>query len=194
MQNKLVPISEFGLLGSSFYWDRHEDYGLTKAELAGVGVAGKEIYVSPEIIPSLTKVDNELQKRGWRLYLREGYRSEGMYKLLYKKRIAKFGQEITDKLLNMKNMPHTSGKAVDVSIWDEHSDSEIRLCKTGDGPESLIRGFYDESDDVEGQRCHELQEYLISLMLKQGFQLGIKNEFFHFNYRPEEWLSGETDG
>jgi len=162
-------------------------------ELAEVGMADDQVYVSPEIIPFLAEVDSKLQARGWRLYLREGYRSKELYELLYKKRVEKFGKEMTDKLLNMKNMPHASGKAVDVSIWDEQSDSEIRLRKTGDGPESLIRGFYDESTDAEGQRCHELQEYLISLMLEQGFQLGIKNEFFHFNYHPEEWFSSETD-
>jgi D-alanyl-D-alanine dipeptidase len=183
LEPRLVSISDSGLLGSSFYWNRYADYGLTRAELEEVGMTSDEVCVSPEIIPLLIKVDEELQKRGWRLYLREGYRSEKLYKLLYQKRIEKFGQEITDKLLNIKDMPHASGKAVDVTIWDDQSNSEVRLRKIGDGPESLIRGFYSGSSDADGQRCHELQEYLINLMLQSGFRLGVKNEFFHFNYQ-----------
>lgn len=184
-KQRLVPISEAGLLGSSFYWTRYEDYGLTKEELVETGMADEQVYVDNEIMPALVEVDAELQKRNWRLYLREGYRSPELYQLLYKKRVEKFGQEMTDKLLNMEDMPHASGRAVDVSIWDEETDSEIKLRRTEDGPESLIYGFYKDAEDPAGQRCGELQEYLVGLMQSHGFGLGKRNEFFHFNYQPE---------
>jgi D-alanyl-D-alanine dipeptidase len=182
--HQLVSIQDAGLLGSSFYWHRHEDYGVAKEELVETGMTDDQVFVSPEIIPALIAVDSELQQKGWRLYLREGYRSEALYKLLYQKRVEKFGQEMTDKLLNIEDMPHATGKAVDVSLWDDQTDSEIRLRKAGDGPESLLRGHYQYSEDPETQECYERQEYMIYLMWKHGFRLGKKNEFFHFNHEP----------
>jgi len=182
---RLISIAEHGLLGSSFYWSRYADYSLTKEELLETGMMDDQVYVAPEIVPALTAVNAELQKRNWQLYLREGYRSPELYKLLYQKRVEKFGQAMTDKLMNIDDMPHASGHAVDVGIWDSHQEQEIRLRKPDDGPESLIYGFYQDANDLEGQRCQELQEYLVDLMQSHGFELGKKNEFFHFNYRSD---------
>jgi D-alanyl-D-alanine dipeptidase len=183
MANELIPIGQYGLLGSSFYWNRYADYGLTREDLISVGMRDDQIYVSPEIIPVLLKIDKELQSRGWRLYLKEGYRSKELYKLLYERRVAKYGQEMTDKLLNIKDMKHSSGLSVDVTIWDTVKNQEIHLRRSGDGPESLLIDFYKDSTDPEGQRCQELQKYLIETMIKHGFKLGERKEYFHFDYR-----------
>jgi len=182
MTNELVPIKQYDLLGSSFYWNRYSDYGLTREDLVGLGMTDDHVYVSPEIITALLEIDKELQAKGWRLYLKEGYRSKELYELLYERRVKKFGQEMTDKLLNIKDMKHASGLSVDVAIWDEVTNQEIYLRRPGDGPESLIFGFYKNSADPGDKRCQELQEYLIDLMTKHGFQLGKKKEYFHFDY------------
>ena len=179
----LVSIQKQGLLGSNFYWNRYADYNLTKEDLSKVGIVDNQVYVNPKIIPALIKIDKELQKRSWRLYIKEGYRSPDMYKLLYKRRIEKFGKEMTDKLLNIKDMKHASGFSVDVSLWDEVENKEIYLRKPNDGPESLIFGFYKNAKNPESERCQELQEYLIDLMLKNGFKLGSLQEYFHFDYK-----------
>jgi len=176
----LVSIRAYGLLGSSFYWNRYADYNLTKEELIEAGMIDDQIYVDEAIIPALLEVDKELQKRGWRLYIKEGYRSSEIYNLVYRKRVEKYGQEMTDRLLNIKTIPHSTGRAVDVAIWDEKTNSEIYLRKLNDGPESLLMGFYDESVDEEGRRCGELQKYLVDLMASHGFKLGSRGEYFHF--------------
>lgn len=124
----------------------------------------------------------ELRKRGWRIYLKEGYRSPELYQLIYRSRVVKFGQETTDKLLNMQEMPHATGRSVDVAIWDVGMDKEVYLRKGGDGPESLLIDFYKDSKDKEGQECYELQKYLMDLMLGHGFALGKRREYFHFDY------------
>lgn len=182
MANELVPISQYGLLGSSFYWNRYADYGLTREDLIGLGMKDDQVYVNPEIIPVLLQIDKELQTKGWRLYLKEGYRSKELYELLYERRVKKFGQEMTDKLLNIKDMKHSSGLSIDAAIWDESKNQEVYLRRPNDGPESLIFGFYKNSSDPECQKCQELQEYLIALMTNHGFQLGKKQEYFHFDY------------
>jgi D-alanyl-D-alanine dipeptidase len=179
----LVPISAHGLLGKSFYWYRYADYGFTLEDLMAAGVKDDLVYVAKEIIPALLRVDMGLQQKGWRLYLKEGYRSPEVYKLVYESRIKKYGQEMTDKLLNIKDMPHAKGTAVDVAIWNPSEDKEIYLRKSGDGPESLIVDFYKDAADPEGQKCQELQEYLRSLMVDAGFKLGTRNEYFHFEFK-----------
>ena len=178
----LVSIQKMGLLGSNFYWNRYADYNLTKGDLFKVGIFDNQVYVSSAIIPALQKVDKKLQEKGWRLYIKEGYRSSDMYKLLYKKRVEKFGKEMTDRLLNVKDMKHASGLSVDVSIWDEIENREIYLRKSDDGPESLLIDFYKNQQDPESKRCQELQEYLRGLMLSNGFKLGTLQEYFHFDY------------
>lgn len=183
MKDTLVNISEHGLMGKSFYWYRYADYGFTLEELKNTGVVDDAVWVSAEILPALLEVDTELRKQGRRLYLKEGYRSPELYELIYKSRVAKFGQEMTDKLLNMQEMPHATGRSVDVAIWDIEADKEIYLRKNGDGPESLLIDFYKEANDEEGKRCYELQNFLIDLMLKHGFGLGKRREYFHFDYR-----------
>lgn len=182
MTDTLVNIREYGLLGSSFYWHRYADYGFTLDELKQTGVVDDAVWVNIAVIPALLDVDTELRKKGWRLYLKEGYRSPELYQLIYRSRVAKFGQEMTDKLLNMQDMPHASGRSVDVAIWDMEGDREVYLRKGGDGPESLLIDFYKEAEDEEGKRCQQLQKYLIDLMLSCGFGLGKKGEYFHFDY------------
>lgn len=86
-EQQLVLISEHGILGSSFYWTRYADYGLTKEELLETGMVDEQVYVDPEIIPALTDINTQLQERDWQLYLREGYRSKELYELLYQKRV-----------------------------------------------------------------------------------------------------------
>lgn len=183
MKNELVGISDHGLLGSSFYWNRYADYGLTREDLISTGMKDDQVYVNPDIVPALLQVDKELQTKGWRVYLKEGYRSEELYKLLYERRVKKYGKEMTDRLLNIKDMPHTSGRSVDVAIWDKAKNQEICLRHPEDGPESLLLDFYKNSTDPERIRYQELQSYLIELMTRHDFELGKKKEYFHFNYR-----------
>jgi len=178
----LISVQKHGLLGQNFYWHRRVDYNLTEEELSAVGIVDNQVYVDSSILPVLTKVDQELQKQGWRLYVKEGYRSPEMYKLIYNKRIEKHCKEITDKLLNMKDMKHASGLSVDVSIWDIALDKELELRKREDGPDSLFFGFYKNSTDPDRQQCHKLQEYLSNLMFKHGFKYGSLGEYFHFDF------------
>jgi D-alanyl-D-alanine dipeptidase len=183
MEN-LVHIDQVGLLGTDFYWHKHEAKGITKEEILSV-LSDDRVLVHRDIINPLIEADKKFQERGLRLYIKEGYRSKDLYELIYRKRVEKFGQEETDSILNMKDMPHASGRTVDIAFWDEKNNKEVYLRKGEDGIPALFADFYKGKDDAESREYQELQEFLISTMQDLGFRLGVKREYFHFDYKPD---------
>ena len=69
----LVYIDEYGIKGSNFYWHKYAAHGLTKEDILSAGLTDDRVQVSKDIIPALKDVDAELQQKGWRLYVKEGY-------------------------------------------------------------------------------------------------------------------------
>ncbi len=119
-----VYIDEYGLLGSNFYWNNRGKTGATNEDLAAVGLVDDRVQVHKDIIPILLKIDEVFQQKRFRLYIKEGYRPKTLYELVYEKRVERFGKEATDRLLNMKDMPHANGKTVDTAPWDPKEDRE----------------------------------------------------------------------
>jgi D-alanyl-D-alanine dipeptidase len=178
----LVYIDEYGLLGSNFYWHKFVNHGLTKEDILSAGVENDRVRVSKKIIDALVAVDAEIQEKGWRIFVKEGYRSKKLYEIVYMRRVQKYGQERTDALFNMASMPHARGCSVDIALWDKKENKEIFMRNGNDGDAALFIGFYKNKENKEAKKYQELQEYLISLMQKHGFQTGTKNEYFHFDY------------
>jgi D-alanyl-D-alanine dipeptidase len=125
--NDLVYIDRHGLLGSNFYWHKHEAKGITKEEILSVGLTDDRVQVHADIIGVLQDIDRAFQERGYRLFIKEGYRSKDLYELVYRKRVEKFGKEETDRLINMKDMPHADGKSVDVALVDKSTGEEVHM-------------------------------------------------------------------
>lgn len=185
MEKDLVYIDEYGLPGSNFYWHKYEAKGLTKEDILSVGLTSDRVQVHKDIIQPLRAADEEFQKRGYKLYAKEGYRSKALYEMIYNRRVAKFGKEETDRILNMEGMPHAEGKSVDIAVWDETENKEVYLRRGEDGADALFVDFYKDKDDEQSKKYQELQEWLIEVMQSQGFRLGTKQEYFHFDYRPD---------
>ena len=181
----LVYIDDYGLLGSNFYWHKYATHGLTMEDILAAGLTDDRVQVSAKIIDTLVAIDAELLKRGWRLYIKEGYRSEELYKIVYERRVAKYGKEVTDSILNLEAMPHALGLSIDAAIWDKETNKEMYLRKGEDGVPALFIGFYKDKDDEESKKYQELQDYLAGLMLSRGFRIGTRREYFHFDYRPQ---------
>ncbi len=181
-ESPLVSIRDHNLLGSNFYWHKFANHGLTKEDIISAGVVDDQVYVHKDLIPQLLAVDKQLQLRGWRLYVKEGYRSKKLYEIVYERRVAKYGKAETDNLFNMDAMPHASGTSVDVAIWDEKTNQEVFLRRSEDGAPALYIDYYKVKEDPDAKKYQELQEYLIGLMLDHGFQIGTKKEYFHFDY------------
>ncbi len=182
--DNFVYIDEYGLLGSNFYWHKAEAYDISKEELTKVGLKDDRVQVHQDIISLLLEVDSQFQKKlGYRLYIKEGYRSSALYRLVYDKRVARFGQEQTDKLLNIKDMYHTTGKAVDVALWDMEKNKEVFMRDGKDDPEALIFGFYKNKTDDRSLYYQGLQEQVVEIMKDHGFEMGKLGEYFHFNHK-----------
>ncbi len=184
--NDFVYIDEHGLLGSNFYWHKHEAHGISKEDVISAGLSDERVLVDSRIISTLQAVDNQLATKGWRLYVKEGYRSPELYKVIYDRRVEKYGKEATDRLLNIDTMPHAQGLSVDVTLFDPQTATEIPMRNKEDGIEALFIGFYRGKNDEESKRYQEKQDYLAGLMLQQGFRIGKRREYFHFDYRPDE--------
>ncbi len=182
----LVYIDERGLLGSNFYWYKYEAKGLTKEDILSVGLMNGRVQVNKEILTPLLVVDTEFQNKGYRLYVKEGYRSKALYEIIYKRRAAKFGKEETDRIFNMEGMPHTLGTSVDVALWDAKENKEVYLRRGEDGMDALFVDFYKGKADDQSKKYQALQAWVIDVMQNNGFRLGTKREYFHFDYRPNE--------
>ncbi len=182
MNTDFVSIRNHGFLGSNFYWNRYETYNLTREELQAIGIVNDDIVVHTDLIQPLNQVNEDLKKQGYCLYIKEGYRSVALYELVYRKRVEKFGKERTDTLLNMKDMPHSNGKSVDVTLWDLKMNTEVHLRKGSDGPDAFFVDFYKHKTDAESIQYQALQDLLINTMKAHGFGMGTLKEYFHFNY------------
>lgn len=187
MKDQMVKISDYGLLGSNFYWNKYESKGLTKEDVLATGLTGDYVEVHKDLIPILQEIDEKFQEDlGYRLFIKEGYRSKALYEIVYKRRCEKFGEEETNKLLNMKDMPHSKGRSVDVTMWDPKEEKEVYFRKAEDGADALFADFYKDKEGEQSKHYQELQEYLINTMQEYGFRLGKLREYFHFDYRPDE--------
>ena len=183
----MVKISDYGLLGSNFYWNKYESKGLSKQDVIDTGQTGDYVEVNKEIVETLQKIDRKIQQDyGYRLYIKEGYRSRALYEIVYKRRCEKFSKEETDKLLNMKDMPHALGLSVDATMWNPKENREVYCRNSDDGTGALFVDFYKGKNDQQSKHFQELQEYLIHIMQDYGFRLGKLREYFHFDYRPNE--------
>ncbi len=183
--DSLVYIDDHGLIGSNFYWHKYESKGLTKEEILSTGLTSDRVQVDHMLIEPLQKIEADLRSQGYRLYIKEGYRSRALYEVVYRRRVEKFGKEETDALLNMEGMPHANGRSVDVALWSIAEDKEVYLRNGDDGTGALFTHFYRDKHDTTAQRYQELQDLLITHMTTHGFRLGTKREYFHFDFRPE---------
>lgn len=189
MENELVYIDDYGLQGTNFYWHKYEAKGLTKQDILDTGLTSDRVQVHKDIIKPLLAVERALTTRGYTLFIKEGYRSKELYEVVYKRRVEKFGQAETDSLLNMQDMPHAKGLSVDVAVWNPQTNQEVYLRNGEDGTEALFVDFYKDQTGEAGKRYQELQEWLIGIMQVNGFRLGTKREYFHFDYRPDELVT-----
>ncbi|MEM9337040.1 MAG: hypothetical protein AAGA35_04260 [Patescibacteria group bacterium] len=192
MEENLGYIDEYGLRGTNFYWHKYEAKGLSKEDILNAGLTSDRVQLHKDLIEPLQTVNQAFKGRGFEMFIKEGYRSKALYEIIYQRRVEKFGQEETDRLLNMQDMPHAEGKSVDVALWDPESDKEVYMRNGEDGTDALFVDFYKDHSDEEGKQYQELQEWVIGLMQEQGFRLGTKREYFHFDYRPNEPINYPT--
>lgn len=178
----LVKTDDFGIKGVNYYWHRKEMYNITDIELESVGVTNGFAYVDKSIIMPLVRAQMILENAGYKMIVKDGFRSAELYQLIYNKRVAKYGKKQTDAILNVITMPHSTGKVVDINLIDANSEVELFLRDKKDDPESFFVNFYKDSNIIEHREFHRLQCIMADAMLKSGFSYGSKKEFWHFEY------------
>lgn len=176
----LVYTEDFGIKGINYYWVRNEMYGISRGELLAVGVSDERCQVDLELIPILQKVNSQLKEQGYELLIKDGYRSPKLYALIYKKRVEKFGEEETARILNVIDMPHANGRTVDVTLLDIHSKEEVTMRDKRDGTDAFFVDYYRDKKDPASQQYHRVQTILSRAMRENGFIYGSKMEFWHF--------------
>lgn len=179
----LVYTEDHGIPGINYYWVRNEMYNLTHDELRSVGVVDARCQVSEEIIELLKRADDALRENGYSLMVKDGYRSPELYRLVYQKRVDQFGKEETDKILNVVTMPHASGKVVDIALLSVADGKEVMMRKKEDGTDAFFVDFYRSMTDEQSVEYQRLQDLLFKVMTEQGFVLGSKKEYWHFEMR-----------
>lgn len=153
-KENLVYIDEHNLLGSNFYWHKGIEIGLSKEELNKVGLQDDRVLVHRYIIEALKNADQILKSKGYGLYITEGYRSKELYDLINKKIKEKIGEQETSRILNMVDMPHTTGKSIDIALW--RNGKKLILHNKEDGINGYFVDFYKQGEK-ENKQYQELQ-------------------------------------
>jgi D-alanyl-D-alanine dipeptidase len=178
----LINLTDAHIKNINYYWHRRDMYDLTEAELIEAGVHDGNAYVCQEIIPALHKANEILQAQGFELLVKEGYRSPELYLLVKRKRYAKFGKADTDKTLDPITMPHAKGKTVDVTLGQLRDGEEMELRDKADWPDAAFINYYRDKQDSRSQEYQRLQDILVQTMQSVGFELGGKQEYWHFSF------------
>jgi D-alanyl-D-alanine dipeptidase len=179
----MINATESGIKSMNYYWNRKEKFNLTVEELRKCGVEGDFAYINEDLIEPLKSVNDDLKEHGLGIMIKDGYRSPALYQLVKQKRYEIDGKENTDRTLNAEKMTHASGYVVDVNLYDLETGEELLLWDRKDWPDAAFIDFYAKKTDEESIKFQTFQTLLIQTMLSKGFELGLKNEFWHFSFK-----------
>lgn len=182
---KLVNVTEYGIKGINYYWERKEKFNLTEEELRSVGVQGNDALVDEILIPKLKEANEIFKQHCYKMVVKDAYRSPELYQIVKEKRYKIDGKENTDRTFNPVRMPHASGRVVDINLVDLKTGKEIEMWNKKDWPDGAFINFYKDKTDSSSKAFQRLQDFMINTMLSLGFQLGLKNEFWHFEYKVQ---------
>ncbi|HEY8108846.1 MAG TPA: M15 family metallopeptidase [Patescibacteria group bacterium] len=183
---KLVSLRGSGLRVWNYYWHFRHELKMSEDELREVGIEGDDLFIRPEVIGPLKEADAKFREHGYELIVKDAYRSPELYELAYRRRHAVYGQAATDRLYNMRDRPHMSGLVVDVNLVDPETGEQVKMRNPkhdDEGAQTI--GFYKGKQDPVSREYERLQDLLIEVMLSVGFKLGVKREFWHFEYPVE---------
>ena len=181
----LVPIDEYGLLGESYYWVNRKRLSIKESDLCAAGISDDRVLVHKKIIEPLLQADYALRRDGYRLFVKEGWRSNALYDLAYKDFVRKHGKKKADRLFNLDDRPHATGCSVDVVLWSIEEGGIVYMRDAKDGQAACFVDFYHRQKSPKAAAYHHRQQLLIRAMFDAGFRLGRKREYWHFDYKPD---------
>ncbi len=173
---KLAPISDFGILGKSYY---HKDFPELTDNIP---------LLREGILKRLQKADRFLRDNGLALFVKSGYRSRKLQKEVKKMWAKKRGKQFVKKMFSFDYDPHATGS---------HFDLEGVILKTNlllstkmPGVTDSGRAFFEgEKDLVREEVC--LNRRLIHNLLTTGIVLPPGEQFVP--HPSEYWHYGSGD-
>jgi D-alanyl-D-alanine dipeptidase len=176
----LVSCRELGIPSENYYFTRRDNFDLSLDELNNVGVTSEDNFIHPDLARPLQSAYQEFKKLGLEMKVSDAYRSPELYQLIYDKRVIIHGKEHTDNGLNMQLIPHSTGRAVDIQIRTNNGDIFWMRDEKKDGQPSWFVGYYAASNHERADEFLQNQQVLMNIMFAQGFVLGSKKEYWHF--------------
>jgi len=175
----LVRPDDFGVKSEHYYFVNRDRFDLTIEELAQVGVSDDKCRVGTVVIPTLLEAQSKFRALGYDLIIKDGYRSPALYRLVYDKRIARYGEEHTHKLLNIDRMIHAKGNVVDIDLAP--LDGSKMMFRSGeDGIPAHIYGFYQDRPGTDAIIFQRNQDMMKEIMFGLGYEFGTLVEYWHF--------------
>jgi len=152
--------------------------GLTGDDLRSTGMISGDMFVHPDVIEPLTKARNVLLQQGMYMVVSDAFRPQALYELVLTKRQA-LGMSV--KLFNPEQAPHATGFAVDINLVDNRNIPVITRNQKRDGEACCKYGYYSGYNQCTMESVyHRIQILLVDIFKSQGFRLGSKDEYWHF--------------
>lgn len=175
----LVRPDDFGIPSRHYYYHERDRFDLTLPELAAAGVVDGSCRIDRALIPLLQLAQAEFARRGYALLIKDGYRSPELYRLVHGKRLARYGREHTERLLNAERMIHAGGRVVDIDVT-RLDGSTLQFRAAADGIPAHLYGFYQNKSDPQSVEYQRHQDLLKDVMFPLGFVFGTLVEYWHF--------------
>ncbi|MBI2798205.1 hypothetical protein HYX70_02805 [Candidatus Saccharibacteria bacterium] len=177
---RLIPSDSFGVKGKNYYWNNPQRFGISEHELKDLGITDETVLVDLDLKAPLALAKQRLGKYGYTIAIVDGYRSPELYKIAHRTRSKVMGKANANALMNLKDMPHASGRVVDVQLIDTKTGKEVYMRDSKDSIPAHFVGFYTDKNDAQSKTFQRLQDLLVKTMLSLGFKLGSKKEYWHF--------------
>jgi len=184
MKPNLVDPKKHGIRAGIIWWatdEAREDYGVTAKDLEAAGVRSLNILIDQSLVEPLRQINQDLASHQLEVEIDDGYRSKELYELASRKVAERKGDSVSKSLFNLTEMPHTTGKAVDIALVSTEG-TRVPLFDKEDGTEASFLGYYEQFDDEKSRKFVYLQKLLGRIMISNGFEYGSKGEVWHFNY------------
>jgi D-alanyl-D-alanine dipeptidase len=183
-----ISLQNLGFICSNYYFGSGgEKINITKEDLAKFGLTDDTLWIHPKVIPKLNIIREGFKsKYGLDFVINDAWRPSALYDLIADRRHEKDRREgnedSVEKFFNLKDKPHSTGMAVDVLPVDPTTGEVLRTRNQArDGDVSCLAGYYDARyDSPESREYCRLQNIMFSLFLDNGFVLGTKREYWHF--------------
>jgi D-alanyl-D-alanine dipeptidase len=125
----LVACDRVGLLGSDYYHAiaQKKHLGTVEIQQKAQAFTNQTIWLRESVANDLKNIDVAIAETGYRLYLRSGYRSPELQRLIRHFATLERDMDFTDKMLSDPDFysPHATGGAFDIELMDISTEKLI---------------------------------------------------------------------